>query len=410
LASSLGTFFEVDPDAIKLNLLSHTKIALHHVQLKPQKTHKRTLQGEVDEIEFCWIWGGNGKTSFVRETQLTIRGARFRLVISPEEETLPELNSSGVPPSGPSKTQGDGYMQRQVQQIIDHLALHITDFQLAIETGLENFIFEAKSLQLVSLGYSSDETSEAPPLSQQIFLESFCAYLTESPGKKVDSWSRLPLLGPFMYISSIRRVSGRRFDGLVFGLEVVGELASGMKESSENVEGITIHAGTAQVQALGRLLDMLAPEDSHQAVPSCNDKDGSDKFTEEQNGSGGDEDVTETDNEPASTSFVMSFPCIELILPNDSKIRMPNCTLRYCMDGTMCTVEGNEGIMINDFNFLLLEDDARWLVDFARSIFLLEKRLVTIDGEETEPWHDAVADFAWLQRKLWLEFFGWSVK
>jgi hypothetical protein len=280
---------EVDPDVIELNLLSDTKIVLHHVQIKPQQIHKLTLKGEVDEIEFSWIWGGNRNTSFVRETILTIRGAHFRLVITPEDETVLKRNSLEVPSSESSKTQGDGYMRRYVQQIIDHLALRVTDFQLTIETGLENVIFEAKSLQLVSLGYNSDEKLEAPALSQEIFLESFCAYLAKAPSKKFDSWSRLPLFDPVMYVSSIRRISGRRFDGLALGLEVVGEMASGIKASSENVEGITIHAGTDQLQALGRLLEILALEESHRAVRSCNDKDGNDKFTEGQKESGGND-------------------------------------------------------------------------------------------------------------------------
>jgi hypothetical protein len=79
LVSSLETFFIVDPDAIELNLLSNNKIVLHHVQLKPQRSCGQILQGEVDKIDFSWIWGGDGATSFIRETKLTIHGACFRL-------------------------------------------------------------------------------------------------------------------------------------------------------------------------------------------------------------------------------------------------------------------------------------------------------------------------------------------
>ncbi|MFN9981579.1 MAG: hypothetical protein ACK53Y_16765, partial [bacterium] len=69
---------------------------LHHVQLKPQRSCGQILQGEVDKIEFSWIWGGDGATSFIRETKLTIHGACFRLVIVPEEKAETAVSKTKV--------------------------------------------------------------------------------------------------------------------------------------------------------------------------------------------------------------------------------------------------------------------------------------------------------------------------
>lgn len=169
-------------------------------------------------------------------------------------------------------------------------------------------------------------------------------------------------------------------------MEVVGELASEMEEP--NVKGITIHACAAQIAAVTRLLEVLLESPLGTHTP-CIEKKESNTFNKEQNVFA-DDYVAETKHESTSTSFVLPFPCVNLCLPNKLKVRTPSFTFQYRMDATVCRVEGREGIVINDcINFLRLEDNARWLVDFTKSRFLLEKSLATVDGEETEIWEDA---------------------
>ena len=301
--------------------------------------------------------------------KLAIHGACFWLVLFPKKEvktTVPKMKKSGVAPSEPIKVQGNGYIQQYVQQIINHCALHIVDFSFTIETSLENVIFETKSLQCISLGYSSNESSEALMLLQRISFELFCAYLTDASEKRGDSLGWLPLLDPFEYAASIRCISGRHFfDRLAFSLDVVNKLTFGMKLPSKN--GTTIHAGTTQICALTRLFELLVSEGSHASLSPCIKNDESDGFMEEHDKAGNNKDVAGTKHELACTSFVMPFPSVKLILPNGSKVCMPSCTLHYCMNGTVCRVEGKEGIMINDcFNFFNLRmlQGGLWILQY----------------------------------------------
>ena len=111
------------------------------------------------------------------------------------------------------------YLQRHVQQVVDHLTLCIPDVDFAIESTDDaecKVVLEAKGLNLLSFGRK--EVSNEAPLSQRISLNSFRAYIME------DETETLPLIDSIGYAASVRRVSGRRFfDGLTKGLEIVGE-------------------------------------------------------------------------------------------------------------------------------------------------------------------------------------------
>jgi hypothetical protein len=79
-------------------------------------------------------------------------------------------------------------------------------------------------------------------------------------------------------------------------------------------------------------------EESRRAIPSCNQKKMElTSLPKNKTGLVVTTIATEKDNKARSTSLVMTLRCIELILPNDLKIRLPKCTLRYCMDATTGT-------------------------------------------------------------------------
>lgn len=101
LAYSLSTLFDIDPELIESNLLSGAKIVLRSIQLKPQwiffnhrSADPRVLVGQVEEVWLAWTWGGadNGTTSFVHETLLTIRGAKFRIKKATRDEKKQQQN------------------------------------------------------------------------------------------------------------------------------------------------------------------------------------------------------------------------------------------------------------------------------------------------------------------------------
>jgi hypothetical protein len=145
LAKSLSVFFDVDPTLIESNLVSDTKVVVKNVRLKPlpiDGTDDLEIVGIVDEIEFSWLWGGSTdrSTSIVRDTRLTIRGAKFRIqkVILPRapESAAPSPSASGttMPASTTTDTSSQqSYIHKHVQQIIDHLTLNITDMELTVE-------------------------------------------------------------------------------------------------------------------------------------------------------------------------------------------------------------------------------------------------------------------------------------
>lgn len=66
IANALGTYFEVDADAIESHLVRDAKIVLNEVRLKKQVSRLAlnsagnatifTVTGGVDKIEFKWEW------------------------------------------------------------------------------------------------------------------------------------------------------------------------------------------------------------------------------------------------------------------------------------------------------------------------------------------------------------------
>ena len=124
LASSLSEFFLVDKAKIQSNLLSDTKIVLHHVKLKEQETGGGLVcNGSVQEIEFSWKWGGGTTTQFVRDVVLTIRGAKFRLHSASEDPSNNGTAAQQQSATTNAATAADddnkaGYLQQYVQQVV----------------------------------------------------------------------------------------------------------------------------------------------------------------------------------------------------------------------------------------------------------------------------------------------------
>ena len=403
LANALSTYFDVDPKAIETNLVHDAKIVLYDIRLKPERVGTALLVGQVNEIEFSWKWGGSadGSTSFVRETVLSIRGVKGRLIANAATSsnattttTTTTTTPNSVSASGNKKNEQaastqPGYLDRYIQQVIDHLTLNITDIEIVLETLDEkdgNIVFEGKSIQLLSLGRKESASSEeepTPPLSQRLSVGSLSAHIALGAEK-------LPLLDSFAYATSVRRVSGRRFLNFTNGLELTGDIGN---VGGDN-HNITIHAKETQVtvlsQVLGEFLDVSRTLRDEIAAQQALDSEV-------------DQAVGESDLGP-STVFVLPFPSLVLHLPNGSKVQMPNCTIRYHMDGYTLRLYGADGIRINDQETPLLQlaDDATWSFDFTGNDFLVAAGKIDDAGRlsSTESITATIAQINWEENEM----------
>jgi hypothetical protein len=376
--------------------------------------------GRVKEVEFSWIWGGNAQTSLVRETRLVIRGAQFRLILDKEkngEGPLDEEKSSVSPPQCKQQSQSRvkdenmSYIQRHVQQIVNHLTLVISDMELSIEcesdgTEKRKVVMQATNLNLVSFGKTEDDV-----LSQRISLDSFGANVVVENVGNNTSPTILPLIEPIGYAASVERVAGRRFvDGLKRGLKITGEEAT-----IEN--GVVLHAGTVQMQVIHQMMELLLPNSSEASTESVNDKEKTLEHSAAACNAGDTEedadaalqdeafedaletlDDTTSNSEDAaattttaspSTTFELPLPTVALMLPNGAKIAMPNCTLHYSADGSVCNLQGTHGILVNqDVHMFQLRDEAKWCFDFVNNDILFS------GGQEV------VADVVWHEKEM----------
>jgi hypothetical protein len=365
LSASLADYFDVDPTAIKSNLVTDTKIVLSTVRLKPQTVCGSLLVGGVDSIEFSWKWGGSadGSTSFVRDAILSIRGAKFR-VVAKAGATLSTITAAPVvTPNIGATTASPGLLDKYVRQIFDHLTLNITDAQVVVETiedGQGELVIEMQALQLGSLGRrtessssSSSTTEEAPPpLSQRLALGLLRMYLQHPDGVE------RPVMDPFSYGTSIQRVSGRRFQGLTHGMEIVGDIMG-----NDGIDGgrIVLHAGREQMAALSKILSDLWDASAASAVTASLEPTALESMTLSS--------PVPLESTGPATTVRLPFPSVAIVLPNNAEIQLPHCELHHVMDGSICRLTGIEGIRANQQPWLEVANEWEWSVDLVTSTF-----------------------------------------
>jgi hypothetical protein len=73
------------------------------------------------------------------------------------------------------------------------------------------------------------------------------AYIVNGSEKEEEC----PLLDPFAYATLVLRVSGRRFQGIAYGLDVTGDIG----DDKDHENRLVIHAGGTQVAVLSKLFD-----------------------------------------------------------------------------------------------------------------------------------------------------------
>lgn len=177
IANALAEYFIVNPSQIESNLLSDANITLHNVQLKSTVMTLTTINthggsktvlitsGCVDKVTFSWKWSVSRDVSataeWIKNAVLVIEGAKFVCRLehrdaaadNNEDDTTGDTaeknegssthKSSFVNPSTiDDKTAKEikvtpggisGFVQRQIEHVIDNLTLRMVDFELKIE-------------------------------------------------------------------------------------------------------------------------------------------------------------------------------------------------------------------------------------------------------------------------------------
>jgi len=451
LSSALAEHFDVDKDKIESSLLSDARIVLRDARLRPEKYRQGgavvTTLGTVEEVVFSWRWsypgeaadgtsggGGGGEAAqqaaggVVRDAKLSIRGLDFTLLMAPATEEEGYKNTvddngddndefvdaasvegelpapSVVPAGGGSGENGttEGYLQKYMQQIIDHLTLTVEEFKITVEMVAPpnyaaagcggggggdslSIAFGGKSIELVSLGRAAarDGTSSSSrslsgavdpnspassSLNQRIAFRSLFAEVLEKKKELTMGTTTInhPLIDPISYAATVSRLSGRRFvDGIFSGLEVLGHqswdgAAGGGNDDEEKADDIVLHAGLAQIRAMCLLGTMLADPTAAKSSASARAEDP----VRPERPSGGSAN---------STLFTLPVSNLAVVLPNGARLSVPHSAFLYRVDGKVCKIQGRRGsgIRLNGKSLLRFDEnetgDNAWSIDFARS-------------------------------------------
>jgi len=405
ISKALAEYFVVDPAQIETNLVTNAGLTLHDVRLRPQEQsltfttncpdEKITsctetadnitahLHGSVSKVAFHWKWGSSSKqggSSWVNSAELTIDGLKVTVALkkggtSQQQQGKPQsegetktTDTTSASKSEAKKTNGggsgggiQGYVQEQVERIIDTLRLSITDFEFRLQLPPTNKGGDGQIVQTLCFGgaglnlESFGRTTEMEPLRQQLDIANIFASIEFVDSNDIAVY---PLLEPISYKAECVRVAGKRFEGgLQRGLKVRGE-------SMDN--GVIVHTGKEQISFLNDLGGMLIASSSSKTSA---DAQQSANTTKEPNAEKESPQPDECDM--YSSYFQLPLAGVSLVFPNGTKISMADLEVRYQMDGNVCLVEGRKGFLVNDFPMLGLGEDGSWQANVVDSKFLV---------------------------------------
>ena len=403
LAHLLSALFDIDPELIESNLLSNAKIVLHDVHLKPQGLGSFvTLIGHVQEMGLTWSWGAaaDGSTTFVHETLLTIRGAHIRLQrANPEQQQHQReqyqeqreqhsLQSKYTEHSTHNSDDEDDersfhdeigeFIDHHVQQIIDALRLELFDLEFIID--LDPSLQEARRLLGVTIKSAKlyptergrekqdqnkhqdgeEKVDQVPHLAfeQRLCVNGLSAHVVQVDENNEMICPSQSMVEPFHYHVTVRQVSGKRFvGGYSTGLEIVGSplpFVSAARKSKD----IVIHAGTLQTETLTTILEFLL-------------RRGLEKGKHQRE----NDDDTPSMKRPmpwVRTSILLPLPPVNFQFPNDSTVRVPNCSFLFLTDRTALLFYGSKGIFLDGLPILQLGNGMRWRLDILNREFALD--------------------------------------
>eukprot|EP00980_Cylindrotheca_fusiformis_P007445 scaffold1537_cov108-Cylindrotheca_fusiformis.AAC.4 len=360
LSKSLAEFFCVDPEQVEANLVHDAKVVLNDIQLKEKCLGGRLLvSGSVGRIEFSWAWA---KASLITDVKLTVQRVSIRVSLVPDEgiNQSPTMAEVEVPSAAMSEAPPNSdWKANYLQQIVDHLTLVIEDINIAIQldSGAQ-VIVEAIDMELQTLQSVQQGTAEdiARSLMQKLRLASIEARIVDDA-----TASNLPILEPFGYTANVQRISGRRFlDGILSGLMVQGHSSWNDDSAASHASStIRVHAGIHQISGLNRLQQMLL-------LLGSQDNNATNEGIETPSAPPPSTNVSEG----VTSIFRFPFESMEVVLENDTNLRLAECEIRYCTDGTELALESTGGIWMDGVP--VSKNNNRLLADFVSSELTLD--------------------------------------
>mmetsp|Transcript_29729 Transcript_29729/g.39557 ORF Transcript_29729/g.39557 Transcript_29729/m.39557 type:complete len:1275 (-) Transcript_29729:989-4813(-) len=351
LSRSFADFFDVDPSTIETSLLKDARVALIQIQIKERRIGKLLVSGSVEKMEFSWVWN---RQSLINDAKLAIEGVQVHVdVVEIEDEhTMAVAAESSITTTNQGvaedreATTAD-WKAKYLQQILNHLTLIVRDVEISIHfNNISKVVLQGIDIELKTKSEVDDKL-----LMQVMSVFSLEAWIDGSDG------SKYPLLDPFGYRADVQRVSGRRFlDGILAGLLIQGHVNI---DESLAASTIRVHAGVQQITALrylqGILLSIGSENNGERAepkIPSAIDKGP----TSEAAG-------------VISSIFCLPVKSMEVVLENQTNLRLAGCTIRYCTDGTELSIDCTDGIWMDD---LPLSLNNLWVLDFINSEVMLD--------------------------------------
>ena len=420
IARALSEHFVLDPEDVAASLLRDARIVLADVRLRERQYRSAAApqavissRGRVQEVEFSWRWsfgagggaaaadGAQGEyasgSGMIQDVVVKIKGLRVCVDLrawshlDPAEQRVVEGLTSTSSACGEdneeeddskmSKTEKESFMEKYIQQVVDHLTLKVEDFQVVVgTTGDTSLVIAGDDVELGTLSSSrvaDGQSAEATKtvLSQKLSLRNLSMHLDEGAGPPRRSQrsraaeQKRPLLEPCGYTASVTRVAGERFrGGILSGLDIVGLPldhlgAVAVGEEGNCAPGVVLHLGHRQVSFLSTVGLLLAPAPSRENTPSLDNDTGTEGRS------------VPSANEP--TVFNLPFPSLNLVLPEPALgqgptvITLPGCEMMYRTDGEAFVVKGQEGIMCDGHPLVDLGNEGEWSLDVANQQFAL---------------------------------------
>ena len=370
LSKSLAEFFCVDPECVETNLVHDAKVVLNEIEIKQRRLGGLLVSGSVNQIEFAWTWSA---TSFITDATLTIKGVSIHVNIVEEsdddgknnfkkETTSPIFTSSNdIEVEGESAPAPD-WKAKYLQQIIDHLTLLVTDVTVSIHLDeTSKVVLQGANVELRTLQNPVNDNENI--LLQSVSLASIEAWM------ETDDASKHPILEPFGYQAKVQRTSGSRFlDGILSGLFVQGGSCCDV-DSSHACSSVRVHAGILQISGLNRLQQVLLSV-GLQDTTLATDSNSTEHETPLLDGVKNRDNNIVPSGMKISSVFHLPFESMEVVLENDTTLRLARCSVRYCTDGTELSVDCTGGIWVDDNP--LSQDNNRWILDLVSSEFVLD--------------------------------------
>ena len=221
IAKALSEHFVLDPADIESSLLKEAKIVLKDTQLRDRRYRSAdapnavvSVRGVVKEVVFSWRWsfgaGGNSSESsaagvggkyasgsgMVQDVMLTIKGLSIHIDlqawgdIDQEEKILIEgldsaslvhQNNEGLEDDSNdrggkntiAKSENESFMEKYIQQIVDHLTVKVEDFQIVLQANRSSLVISGNDIELGTLSSAKIPTKQeneatATMLSQKL--------------------------------------------------------------------------------------------------------------------------------------------------------------------------------------------------------------------------------------------------